>query len=94
MRRPEELQALCEHQRYKITAIRLSGYVFFGSAVGLVKDVTAALEDAAKLSLDRQQYLVLDFHKVSGIDATAVRSCFLRLKQLIDERGAVMVMTG
>ena len=43
---------------------------------------------------DRQLYLVLDFHKVSGIDATAVRSCFLRLKQLVDEWGAIMVMTG
>jgi len=41
----------------------------------------------------RQQYLVLDFSRVPGIDATAARSCFIRLKQLVDERGVIMILT-
>lgn len=117
-RHPRDTKVLSESRDHIITALRLSGYIFFGSAVGIVKDIYRRLEPDAlpetSLGLQvsdteglsgqpapasevpprhrRQQYLVLDFSQVSGIDATAARSCFIRLKQLSDERGVIMIL--
>eukprot|EP00911_Craspedida_sp_UC1_P000094 UC1_evm1s78 len=169
-RHPAQHHILTHGDGHTITALRLSGYIFFGSAVGMVKEIARRLdEDATALTSaggeaevgqlgegrpgkwgqregtgtaelevsllntttqaeqveppplapsdgqttaavgtdgllhvsqlpgcggKRQQYLLLDFARVPGVDATAARSCFIRLKQLTEERGVTMIMTG
>ena len=39
----------------------------------------------------RTEFLVLNFTEVSGVDATAARSCFLMLVQLLRNAGATVV---
>eukprot|EP00054_Salpingoeca_dolichothecata_P023001 m.152094 g.152094 ORF g.152094 m.152094 type:complete len:1056 (+) comp24534_c0_seq1:22-3189(+) len=39
-------------------------------------------------------FLVLDFHAVTGLDATAVRTCFVALQQQLALHGIVLVFTG
>jgi SulP family sulfate permease len=41
----------------------------------------------------KAEYLVLDFSNVMGVDATAVRSCFLMLVQLMRASGVTVVFT-
>ena len=44
--------------------------------------------------LVKTEYLVLDFGNVLGVDATAARSCFLMLKQLMRASGVILVFTN
>ncbi len=58
--------------------LRLQGYIFFGTADGLVDRVKGRVQDAALPSL---RYVVLDFRLVSGLDTSAFHS-FAKLKNL------------
>lgn len=90
--------------RQRIVALQLSGYIFFGSALGIVKEVKAALgmsvplpssrkpakrreyeEQVERLQLRGRMYLALDLTHVAGVDATAVRTCFVALAQLMTQ---------
>jgi len=44
--------------------------------------------------LHRTRFVVFDFQQVTGCDATAVRSCFLILRQLFRSHGITMVCAG
>ena len=47
-----------------------------------------------KRRLHPTEYLVLDFHQVTGVDATAVRTCFLILRQKLEVHGVTLIFTG
>jgi sulfate permease, SulP family len=68
--------------------LQLHGFLFFGSAAGLVERVERRLAGAPRLA-----HLVIDFRLVSGIDATASAS-FARLVRLADERGFALVVAA
>ncbi|CAI5745007.1 unnamed protein product [Peronospora destructor] len=45
----------------------------------------------AALHAARTRYFILDFEKVSGVDATAVRSCFNATKELLAQHGIALI---
>ncbi|KAI9918957.1 hypothetical protein PsorP6_011770 [Peronosclerospora sorghi] len=48
----------------------------------------------AALHAARTRYFILDFEKVSGVDATAVRSCFNATKELLAQHGIVLILAS
>ena len=92
-----------------IVAIELQGYIFFGSATNILKKVKhAVLIPNSTLELKRlstmeiisdpvkqpTHYVVLNFSRVNGMDATAIRSCFIVLKQLLQQHHISLVFTN
>ncbi|KAF4318564.1 hypothetical protein BBO99_00007270 [Phytophthora kernoviae] len=49
---------------------------------------------SAALHAARTRYFILDFEKVSGVDATAVRSCFNATKELLYQHGIALVFAS
>lgn len=58
------------------------------------KDTNGTFAPAPKLSPQRTEFLILDFSAVRGLDATAARSCFLMLLQILRGSGATVVFAG
>ncbi|CAH0479438.1 unnamed protein product [Peronospora belbahrii] len=48
----------------------------------------------AALHAARTRYFILDFEKVSGVDATAVRSCFNATKELLAQHGITLIFAS
>eukprot|EP00043_Microstomoeca_roanoka_P015501 m.155285 g.155285 ORF g.155285 m.155285 type:complete len:1051 (+) comp16274_c0_seq1:16-3168(+) len=57
-----------------------------GSALSSTSNILVANYD------QRPTYLVLDFRHVSGIDATAMRTCFVTIKQLMVQHNGVVAL--
>jgi SulP family sulfate permease len=74
--RVPQQQQILQKQGNQIQVLQLQGYLFFGSANQLLRQVKPLLtvQDATP------QYIILDFAQVSGIDSSAVYS-FIRLQQ-------------
>lgn len=49
---------------------------------------------SSALHAARTRYFILDFEKVSGVDATAVRSCFNATKELLAQHGIVLIFAS
>ncbi len=73
-----------------ILLLRLQGYLFFGTADRLRKRILGRLADASETGV---RFLVIDFHRVSGLDSSAVLS-FIRLSQAAAPAGYMLVLTG
>jgi SulP family sulfate permease len=67
----------------------VQGYLFFGTAYSLLSDIRAYLEGVTK---DDEQYLVLDFRLVSGLDSSAINS-FVKMKHLAEQVNAYLLFT-
>jgi SulP family sulfate permease len=67
----------------------VQGYLFFGTAYSLLSDIRAYLESVTK---DDEQYLVLDFRLVSGLDSSAINS-FVKMKHLAEQVNAYLLFT-
>lgn len=72
-----------------IEIIQLQGYLFFGSADGMVKYVQRRLADTNRLPL---RYLVLDFRHVSGLDSAGT-SGFIKIRRLSDDNAVKVFLT-
>jgi len=74
----------------KIYIVKLEGFIFFGTANAIFEIV----RDRAKQSQpDELKYCLMDFSKVSGIDATGMLS-FNRMLQWCQEQGIQLIFTG
>jgi SulP family sulfate permease len=71
-----------------IHIFRLQGYIFFGTSDKLLSRIRELLEDKAT----REHFIVLDFHRVHGLDSSAVSS-FTRMRQLADLHDIYLVLT-
>ncbi|MBL8767846.1 MAG: STAS domain-containing protein, partial [Planctomycetes bacterium] len=80
-RNAHDLRLLAEHG-HESWVVRLRGHLFFGSAVGLSRELRTAL-DAANGRPPRR--VVLDFHAVTGIDSSAALA-ISRLRQVTSAR--------
>jgi SulP family sulfate permease len=67
----------------------LNGFIFFGTAQGLLGRVRSRIADKSQPAL---RYLVLDFRRVSALDSSAVFS-FIRIQQMADANGIHMFLT-
>ena len=82
----EELRALGE----QVHILRLQGFMFFGTASGLLEHIRSRIEDRDRPPV---RFLVLDFRRVSGVDSSAVLA-FRKVMQLAKVEGAEVVFTA
>lgn len=72
--------------------IKLTGFLFFGTIVGVENRIRALLEDDA--FRDRPiRYLILDLAHIYGVDFSAAEA-FTRIGRLLKKRDVVMVVSG
>lgn len=81
-----ERQQLLRQHGAGIVIVRLQGFLFFGTADRLRKRVQDRMEDGGR-------FLLIDFHRVSGMDSSAVQS-FIRLSQVASKREFAVILTG
>ena len=86
--RGEAQLALLHEFGDEIHILRLQGFVFFGTANALVRLVRKRLAQAGKHPL---RYLLVDFHLVTGMDASAVVS-FAKLAQMAEDSEFTLVI--
>lgn len=86
--RPAIQRQMLKERGEGIHIFRLQGYIFFGTSDGLLNRVREILEDKRS----REHFIVLDFHRVHGLDSSAVSS-FTRMRQLADLHDIYLVLT-
>lgn len=87
--RPLSQQQVLERDGAQMAIVELQGFLFFGSAAGLVEEIRRRLENRDSPQV---RYLVLDFRRVTGIDSSAALS-FSKLLHLLRARDVTLVLT-
>ncbi len=85
-RPPAEREALQASGR-RVQILRVSGYVFFGTATGLLERIRKRVEGGSL------RYLLVDLRRVTGVDSSAVMS-FRKVAQLAQANEFELVFTG
>ncbi|MEM6836914.1 MAG: SulP family inorganic anion transporter [Cyanobacteria bacterium P01_C01_bin.120] len=83
-------QRILRHEGKNIQIFVVQGYLFFGTAYSLLSDIRDYL---AELEVETEQYLLLDFRLVSGLDSSALNS-FIKMKHLAEQVNAYLLFTG
>ena len=86
--RPAVQREILHKHGESIHIFRLQGYIFFGTSDKLLSRVREILEDTT----NREHFIVLDFHRVHGLDSSAVSS-FTRMYQLAELHDIYLVLT-
>ncbi len=86
--RPAAQREILNNKGEAIRIFRLQGYLFFGTANGVLSRVREILEDTTQ----REHFIILDFHRVHSLDSSAVSS-FVRMRQLADLHDIYLVFT-
>ena len=76
----------------QIHVMKLAGYLFFGTIVGVEKQIRFLLEEEA-FRQHPIRYLVLDLWNVDGIDYSAAET-FLRINRILNGQGVELVICG
>ena len=71
--------------------MKLAGYLFFGTIVGVEKQIRELLEESFKHQPIR--YLVLDLFNVDGVDFSAAEA-FTRVNRILSTKNVQLVMCG
>jgi SulP family sulfate permease len=69
--------------------LELQGFIFFGTAYGLLDRIRGRITDP---SLPTIRFIVLDFHRVNGLDSSAVFS-FTKCRQLAESLNITVLFT-
>jgi SulP family sulfate permease len=85
-RSPAEREALRAAGR-AVQVLRLTGFVFFGSASALLERIRTRVE------AEPLRFLVMDLRRVSGVDSSAVAS-FLKIVHVAEANGFELVLAG
>jgi SulP family sulfate permease len=85
--RPAAERASLAAARERVQILRLDGFVFFGTASGLLERIRQRLERGAPV------FLVVDLRRVSGVDSSAVVS-FAKIEQLARTHGFELLLTS
>jgi SulP family sulfate permease len=86
----EERRRMLTKHGDAILILRLQGYLFFGTAEQLRKRV---LEEISSKAGARVRFVVIDFHRVTGLDSSAALS-FMRFVQAARRDRFMLVATG
>lgn len=86
--RPAAQREILHAHGMGIHIFRLQGYIFFGTSDRLLARVREILEDKT----NKEHFIVLDFHRVHGLDSSAVSS-FTRMYQLAELHDIHLVLT-
>jgi SulP family sulfate permease len=87
--RPRLYKQLLRQKGQWLYILELQGFIFFGTANRLLDQVRQRLSAPG---LPAPHFVVLDFRRVSGLDASAVLS-FAKLKQLAQGRNLTLIFT-
>jgi sulfate permease, SulP family len=82
-------ESLLKRRGAQIHVLQLQGYIFFGTAYDLLKDVQQRL---LALGAERARFVVLDFRHVDGLDSSAVVA-FTRMRKLAAAEGATLAFS-
>lgn len=88
--RPADQMALLEALGAAIHVVRLQGFLFFGTAHRLLDEIGGELAALRAVPL---RYLLLDFSRVIGADASAITT-FMRLSGEAESRGFRIVLAA
>lgn len=92
VRRPPVQLNFLKEAGQQIFLIRLAGFLFFGTIVGVENRIRALLEDDA--FRDRPlRYLILDMAQINGIDFSAAEA-FTRINRLLQKRGVQLIVSS
>ncbi|KAL8693015.1 MAG: hypothetical protein Q9218_002072 [Villophora microphyllina] len=75
----------------QIHVMRLSGYLFFGTIVGVEKEIRALLLNTFEREPIR--FLILDLQNVVGVDFSAAEA-FTRIKRILNVKGIALIVCG
>jgi SulP family sulfate permease len=87
--RPPGHRRLLAERGSQVLVLRLQGFLFFGTANTVLHQVRARAEQAGERPL---RFVVLDFHRVSGLDSSASFS-LSRALQLAEKHGFQLILT-
>jgi SulP family sulfate permease len=85
--RPAAERAALREMGDRVQILRVHGFVFFGSANGLLERIRRRVEERAP------RFLLLDLRRVTGVDASAVIS-LVKVTQLAEANGFEVVVAG
>ena len=85
--RPPAERAALRTMGERVQILRVHGFVFFGSASGLLERIRKRVETAPP------RFLLMDLRQVTGVDASAVMS-LVKVIHLAEANGFEMVLTG
>ena len=85
--RPPDQRAELRRMGDRVQILRVNGFVFFGSANGLLERIRKRVEASPP------DFMVIDLRRVTGVDSSAVVS-FLKVVHLADSEGFELVFTG
>ncbi len=88
--RPIAENALLDREGGRVQVLELQEFLFFGTAEHVMDRIRQRLRDQARLRLD---HVVIDFRRVSGMDAAAAIT-FLKTRNLVAGEGAVLLFCG
>lgn len=89
-RHPIQTRFLQEAGR-QIYVMKLAGYLFFGTIVGVEKRIRELLADPLRIQSIR--FLVLDLHNVDGIDFSAAEA-FTRINRILKSKDVKIIICG
>ena len=92
VRRPPVQLKFLREAAQQIFLIKLSGYLFFGTIVGVENRIRALLADDA-FHHRPLRFLVLDMGYINGIDYSAAEA-FTRIDRLLGKRGVELVVSS
>jgi SulP family sulfate permease len=85
--RPPAERAALRMMGGRVQILRVRGFVFFGSASGLLEQIQGRVETSPP------RCLLMDLRQVTGVDASAVMS-FVKVIHLAEANGFELVLTG
>src|SRR4030095_12712305 len=85
--RPPAERALLRTMGERVQILRVNGFVFFGSANGLLERIRKRAEAT------RLRFLVIDLRRVTGVDSSAVVA-FVKVMHLAEAAGFELAFTG
>ena len=85
--RPPGERAALRAMGERVQILRVHGFVFFGSASGLLERIRKRVE------AEPLRFLLVDLRRVTGVDSSAVVS-FVKVAQLAEANGFELVFTG
>lgn len=90
MERPMEHYRKLQEMGGQVYILRLQGFVFFGTAQGLLDRIRERIKDTSQETL---RYILLDFYRVSALDSSAVLS-LARIHQLCEANDIHLLLTS
>lgn len=75
----------------QIYVMKLAGYLFFGTIVGVEKEIRKLL--SGSFQSQRVRFLVLDLYNVDGVDFSAAEA-FTRINRILNAKDVKMIVCG